>query len=93
MKVTCLVALSYSFLEQPSIRVTCLVALRPYHDQVKEKQIQTRTNFPEKNKVEKEILTKQKKFKQTTDFAECYRFENLPSKYLARFDKKNNKLH
>ena len=40
--------------------VMCLVVLRPSHDQVKEKQIQTRGNFPEKNKVEKEILAKQK---------------------------------
>ena len=40
--------------------VTWLVVLRPSHDQVKEKQIQTRGNFPEKNKVEKEILAKQK---------------------------------
>ena len=57
--------------------VMCLVVLRPSHDQVKEKQIQTRGNFPEKNKVEKEISAKQKKFKQTTD-----------RQYLLRFDKK-----
>ena len=59
--------------------VMCLVVLRPSHDQVKEKQIQTRGNFPEKNKVEKEILAKQKKFKQTID-----------RQYLLRFDKKRN---
>ena len=57
--------------------VTWLVVLRPSHDQVKEKQIQTRGNFPEKNKVEKEISAKQEKFKQTKD-----------RQYLLRFDQK-----
>ena len=53
--------------------VTCLVALRPYDDQVK---------------VEKDISTKQKKIKQITEFVECYHLKNLSSKYLLRFDEK-----